>query len=334
MRSIIRTKSSPKIGRCLPESWSALDRSLVLAALLVNAWLALDSAGIARRLVPDASARALQEYRRAKKEEPALLAQRDAAIRALQARHPWAGKYFSRYGEILSVGPDLGYRVEWTNFFNSKSTDHGGLTERASRLLLRSDLFDVQPVDERIVPWGRRVYLIGDDRLVDFANAVNNGKEPRKTQDGDFFLRDGDWKKPAAGLPLVPVSHRGYFLRSPIAASIVRAEAPRPRDSHWTSEPAQRVVLDAGRAKGLLPGMKLYPTERGRWSECRVLSVSGRSSVAEVELLGDPAPRPGWKLSTRDDRPPMIIGPGFFEEPPPEPPGWQLSNGYGRHDEE
>lgn len=334
MRSIIRTKSLPKIGRFIPKSWSALDGSLVIAALLVNAWLALDSAGVARRLLPDASARALLDYRRAKKAEPAVLAQREAEIHGLQARHPWAGKYFRGYGDSLSVGPGFGYRVEWTNFFAGKSSDHGDLTERASRLILRSDFLDIKPMDVRIVPWGRRVYLVGDDRLIDFANAVNKGQEPRKTQDGDFFLRDGDWTKPVAGPPLVPVSDRGYFLKSPVAASIVRTEAPRSRDSRWTSAPAERVVLDAGRAKGLMPGMKLYPVGKDRWSEFQVLSVSERSSVAEVELLEDHAPRPGWKLSTRDDRPPVILGPGLIDAPPPEPPGWQLSHGYGRHDEE
>ena len=334
MRSIIRTIALPKFGGFFPKSWSAIDRSLVVMALLVNFWLALDSAGIARLLIPDASTRVLLDYRSAKEEEPSVLLNRDAEIHELQARHPWAGKYFGRAGETLSVGPALGYRMEWTNVFAGKTSDHGDLTDRASRLVLRSDLRDMEPMGLRIVPWGRRVYLVEDDRVVDFANAVNKGREPRKTQDGDFLLREGDWTKPAPGLPLAPASDRAYFLKSPVATSVVRTEAPRLRYPGLTSISTERVVLDAGRAEGLMPGMKLYPKEKGRWFEFDVLSVSERSSVAEVELLLGHAPRPGWKLSTRDDRPPEDFGPGFFEEPPPEPHGWELSNGYGRRDEE
>lgn len=167
-----------------PGNWSPLDRLLVVIALLVNVWAFSDWTGLAAALAPDAAARALLEVRRAKKDEPALDLRRDALIQNLQGRHPWAGNYAGPSGQELSLAPGMDYRRKWIDWSGHPVFDRGELRDQPSRVVLRSAKRDVEPALFRIVRWSGRVYLIGDDELIDFANAVNKGTEPRKTEAG------------------------------------------------------------------------------------------------------------------------------------------------------
>ena len=53
----------------------------------------------------------------------------------------------------------------------------------------------------RLTPlrWGARTYLIRDGTNDDFCRAVQAGKEPRKTSEGDAFLKSGDHRNAVEG---------------------------------------------------------------------------------------------------------------------------------------
>jgi hypothetical protein len=56
----------------------------------------------------------------------------------------------------------------------------------------------------RVVRWGERTYLVPEDRLVDFADEIQRGDEPRSGRFGSYYLREGDWERPATGAPDIP----------------------------------------------------------------------------------------------------------------------------------
>ena len=94
------------------------------------------------------------------------------------------------------------------------------------------------------VPWGARMYLVRDDRLTEFCNAVNNGWEPRKSS-GGFWLRAGDEALRAPGLPVVPGPWRLYLLSCRLEARTVSAVDER---GAW---------VELGARDGLIEGMVL-----------------------------------------------------------------------------
>ena len=67
-----------------------------------------------------------------------------------------------------------------------------------------------------LVRWDDRRYLIPVDKIVDFANSINAGFEPRTKAHGHFLLRNGDENKSAQGAPGIPQAYREYLLKEPI----------------------------------------------------------------------------------------------------------------------
>ncbi len=104
-----------------------------------------------------------------------------------------------------------------------------GPTEYRGRWVWDADTIQLEPVydEEREdypkmpvrwvpIPWGRRLYLVPEGRLIDFCNAVNLGQEPRIELVGDLPLRRGDWRLPAPGGPSLPQDWRRFILAEPI----------------------------------------------------------------------------------------------------------------------
>ena len=76
------------------------------------------------------------------------------------------------------------------------------------------------------IKWSDRMYLIFEDDLSNFANAVNFGREPRSDFSsepfyGSFYLREGDEKKKVSGAPAMPDMWSSVLLRRPVVATIV-----------------------------------------------------------------------------------------------------------------
>jgi len=165
---------------------------------------------------------------------------------------------------------------------------------------------------ERYLPvgWDGRSYLIPEDSLLGFCNAVNSGVEPRPGSDGpdynpslhdgyfgSFYLRKGDEEKKVSGLPQLPEKWRNYLLKRPAEGEVL---------SFITSDEA---VVTVGSQQGLKVGMRLFVSDGSKqfwdspsmWSGLEVVSVeevTARVKAYDRVKVGD-------KVSTRYTPPKM-----------------------------
>jgi hypothetical protein len=135
------------------------------------------------------------------------------------------------------------------------------------------------------VKWGERLYLLHGKQFIMFCNAINQGYEPNRSG-SIFYLRTGDEKRPAAGDPDIPPEWLDYLLDEPVEGKVLDVQI-------------DKIVLDAGRDKGLKVGMEVVVEgEDGRESKFRIVSVSGTTSVAAFSS-GDMRVVMGDRFSTR-----------------------------------
>ena len=134
------------------------------------------------------------------------------------------------------------------------------------------------------VKWGERIYLIDEDDLKDFSNAINLGLEPRnelrsEPYYGQFYLRESDLSKSASGKPSLPTEWQSFILSKPVTAKIVAVE-PQGKTKIAT--------INRGSRDGLKVGMKLLVKEQepSPWGkEGEILSVEERTAKVQVEDL-------------------------------------------------
>jgi hypothetical protein len=131
----------------------------------------------------------------------------------------------------------------------------------------------------RRVGWASREYLIPEERMLAFANAINAGREPRSTGFGLFYLRDGDETKLVEGMPDLGPKWNAYLLPEPLAGTVVRVE------QRETSTQRPIVVLGAGSRLGLREGMELFASNPRRphfRADLTILTVEVDSARAVV----------------------------------------------------
>ena len=147
------------------------------------------------------------------------------------------------YSEFHDVGGEA-------NCPATAEVTEGVLAVRISAMALGEDGAP-RDVIRRYVPvrWGERLYLLHDDEGADFCAAIHRGWEPTKDQCGLFYLREGDWRKPAPGRPELPGRFQGFLLSSPLEAKIARI-----LDNG-------AAVVDAGSEDGFRVGMFLIATK-------------------------------------------------------------------------
>ncbi len=152
------------------------------------------------------------------------------------------------------------------------SMDMGTVRRKGDRLILSSRFGDWGPrhiTDTKefvSVPWGARLYLIETNRIVEFCNEINAGDEPRKVEHEPFLLRENDWKKEVTSRPTIPKPWEcKYLLKSPVEC-VVRTvgrymEGVKIPEYAYTEGKANgiRATIDAGKERGLHPGMTLFP---------------------------------------------------------------------------
>jgi hypothetical protein len=119
----------------------------------------------------------------------------------LGANHAWAGKYYSGDGlgvnVTLLIAPETGFVFQWEGCLGLYDRNYGTATMHDDHLHLTCHLsndtnkgFEGTPTDFTPVHWGERRYLIANDKLVNFCNAINSKEEPRKKARG--FHQDPD----------------------------------------------------------------------------------------------------------------------------------------------
>ena len=144
----------------------------------------------------------------------------------------------------------------------------------------------------RVARWGERIYLLTDDGMLDFCNAVNQGHEPREERHGyAFFLRDKDWVKPAPGLPDLPKQWLDYLLKQPLRGKV----------EHVNRDGTARLSL--GSKDGLKVGMVL--TAQGeRYTQLVITAVEDASCTVKHSYKDDAADehyqlKPGQLVTSR-----------------------------------
>jgi hypothetical protein len=131
------------------------------------------------------------------------------------------------------------------------------------------------------VRWGEREYLLPEERILAFANAINAGREPRSGVFGVFYLRQGDELLTAGGRPSLEPKWQRFLLASPQTGLVARVL------QRETSVQRPIVEIDAGAAAGLLEGMQLYAFNPRRPSfkgDLTILAVDAASARAVVDF--------------------------------------------------
>ena len=263
-------------------------------------------------------------------ENPKYSAKADARVQQLRKKieeevstlklDQWAGHYYFGDGlgvnVSLNITPKAGFVFEWHGCLGLYDRNYGKVHEKDNEIHLTFELENKREGFQGISPaflpikWGERRYLIATDEVVEFCNAINDGREPRKSVYGSFLLRDDDYKKKAEGFPPLPDKYRPYLLGQPIKAEIVKIGETSLRKSiaDWNFRDTV-VILNVGKKHGVRKGMEFrvhHPAHK--FESATVKNVSEDSSEAVMIQIGedDPLPSIGWKLSTasrwKDDK--------------------------------
>jgi hypothetical protein len=237
-----------------------------------------------------------------------------------QCHEPWEAIYYG--GQ-----PAINQRVAQLFLSNKRgyvclctySEDMGAIRKVSDRLTLTSSYGDHGPLhctdtkDFVLVPWETRLYLIEENRVVEFCNAVNAGEEPRNEDFQPYLLREDDWKKKVKGLPSLPKPWGAkYLLKSPIDCDILTVSMSRAADvpipefpyGNGTSS-GIRCTINVGQGKGLFPGMMLFSQDPDVPCTAYVLSSSdGTSDILVARYIKSfdetkKALEAGLRLSTR-----------------------------------
>ena len=162
----------------------------------------------------------------------AVVRRRAAVMQALQSPQTveWAGEYYEGDGlgenVVMAIAPDEGVAATWLGCggplaYNEGSVEdlHGGRLAfqfnrpNSNKHGIRIGIFRSEVT---LVRWGPRRYLLADEEMMDFVNAIHHGSEPRAEGHGFFLLARGDEKLPASGLPTLPAEFLGHLRSTPL----------------------------------------------------------------------------------------------------------------------
>lgn len=236
--------------------------------------------------------------------------------------HPWAGHYY--FGDGLgtniyvALAPAAGLVYTWRGCLGLYEFDHGTVVETGTNRIRvqfqdkrTPGLFSGKSWELVVVPWGDRRYLIPVEKMVDFVNAVNLGREPRSDAHGLFLLRRDDETKKVSGKPKLPKKFAQFILQRPVDPKItaVGETVVEEGSSELLRQVMVKATIDRGKSHGLFPGMELAivsePPLLFLGLEGRVVSVGEKTAVVSLTHLlltqGEAfEPCVGWRLSTRN----------------------------------
>ncbi|MDQ3746938.1 MAG: rod shape-determining protein MreC [Acidobacteriota bacterium] len=147
--------------------------------------------------------------------------------------------------------------------------------------------FEMLPVE-----WSGRIYLLYEEDLKDFANAVNLGIEPRATLIsysymspwyGSFYLRSGDEQKKVTGNPPLSKQWLSFLLSKSVTATVISIEETKKYEFSTTFT----ATINKGTRDGLKVGMRLLTKdeEPSRWGGTQVISVEEKTAKIRTELV-------------------------------------------------
>jgi hypothetical protein len=153
--------------------------------------------------------------------------------------------------------------------------------------------------------WSGRIYLLYEEDLKNFVNAVNLGIEPRAALTsshyvspwyGSFYLRSGDERKKVTGSPPLPEQWLSLLLSKPVTAEVIRIE--EMRKYQWST--TFTATINKGSRDGLKVGMRLLTEdeEPSLWSGTEVVSVTENTAKIRTELVRSEL-KVGDKISSR-----------------------------------
>lgn len=244
----------------------------------------------------------------------AMVQKRSNAITAELAGPPvnkWAGVYWDgdHHPTVFSWAPESGFLVTSSlHTFSPSWVNFGKVKFEANRLTIFPELAKdqksahIMPTEFVPVLWDDWCYLVPADNLLGFAYAVHSGSE---SQLGLFFAKRGSGDNDRKGLPDLPKQYTKIMSMPAIIARVVKVESSA--DGFYKT----LISLDAGRRKGLTPGMQFYYAAGSRRQMMfRVETVGETRSTAKISMIAGSGenirPRLGWRVSSKMPR-------GFFE---------------------
>ncbi len=229
-------------------------------------------------------------------------------------QHPWAGDYYEGDGLganiSITLAPQTGIAATWHGCMGLYGANRGKVAERNGELRFEYEHpntpgFGGFPDTVRPVRWGGRRYMIPEQKMMAFVNAINHGFEPRDRVHGMFLLAEGDEKMRVAGLPELPKPMRDLIRREPIEVRIVSVDAVEKRKADTDCGFSYRMTLDRGAKDGLAPGIELKVTQQPHvWDIVTVKTVADDTASADMAIWFDDCTHPktvpvaGWRLTT------------------------------------
>jgi hypothetical protein len=203
-----------------------------------------------------------------------------------------AGTYYHGDGLgvncILTLSPAGACAFEWHGCIGVYNRNHGTFTSDSGIvqliLALPNSRHGFCGTATRFYPvaWAKRRYLVAEEQMLGFCSNVARRWRPDADRHGRYYLRRGDEKHSAVGLPDVPIRYRGY-LRHAFATRVLRANR------------GHSVVIDRGSNHGVVPGTILcLKTDKWRW--LRVDRVS--AGTAECRHWYIDSKTPDLKIGT------------------------------------
>ena len=240
---------------------------------------------------------------------------------------PWAGEYYQGDGlgfnRTLHLAPKAGVSATWfgcmglygANEGEVVVIDRGKLAFRFSAPNFESgrEGFPTFPGSVNFVQWGQRRYLVPDDRMLDFVNAVNHRMEPSMFRGSLFLAAAENAARPVSGLPDLPEVLRSQIRTVPLDLRVSSVEPLGQRKGLFGKACAYRLHFDLPAGETLIEGLELSPRVEGVYEDARVVRIDGSRVVAE--LVFDKA---CWKVAKRPSKRWIFTTGGIADDVSPE----------------
>lgn len=229
----------------------------------------------------------------------------------------WSAQYYEGDGlgenVIISLDENAGITATWYGCMGLYGANEGRIeNEPSGRLSFHFQLPNGKPDEgpigifpETVIPvrWGKRRYLVPEDRGIDFVNAMHHGFEPRDGDWGTFLLARGDESKPVNGLPDLPSSLAALVREQPLVLRVTKVDAPQQSGRKEYPACVYRVHFELPAGETLFKGMELRETQENSYSTATVAEIEGAAAIAEIREYAACAevkspPQSGWSFST------------------------------------